>query len=118
MKFEANIPIYLQIMEEIKRRIIIGEYKPGGKLPPVRELALSFGVNPNTVQRAFGELERDGLVYSERTSGRFIADDPEKIRGLRETVLVRKTDAFLEDMSRYGYDEESVLTYINSRKKV
>ena len=71
MDFDTNLPIYLQIMTEIKRLIITGTYKPSQKIPSVRELAIDYGVNPNTVQRALSELEREGLVASERTSGRF-----------------------------------------------
>ena len=65
-------PIYLQLMERIQTDIVSGKYKPGEKLPSVRELALDAAVNPNTMQKALSELERIGLVYSQRTSGRFI----------------------------------------------
>ena len=118
MKFEANVPIYLQIIDEIKRRIIVEEYGPGQKLPSVREFAVSFGVNPNTVQRAFAELEREGLVHSERTSGRFICDQPKRIHDLRASILDKKMDAFLEEMERYGYDRKTILTYIRERYEI
>ena len=76
MNFDSNMPIYLQIMDEIKRWIVTDIYQPSQKIPSVRELAVEFGVNPNTVQRALSELERSGLVASERTAGRFICNDP------------------------------------------
>ena len=68
-------PIYLQLMEKIQQDIVSGTYRPGEKLPSVRELALDAAVNPNTMQKALSELERSGLVYSQRTSGRFITED-------------------------------------------
>ena len=67
-------PIYLQLMERIQQDIISGIYKPGDKIPSVRDLALDAAVNPNTMQKALSELERSGLVYSQRTSGRFITE--------------------------------------------
>ena len=79
MNFDSKMPIYLQIMDEIKRWIVTDVYQPSQKIPSVRELAVEFGVNPNTVQRALSELERSGLVASERTSGRFICNDTEKL---------------------------------------
>ena len=68
-------PIYLQLMERIQQDIVSGVYKPGEKIPSVRDLALDAAVNPNTMQKALSELERSGLVYSQRTSGRFITED-------------------------------------------
>ena len=84
MNFDSKMPIYLQIMDEIKRWIVTDVYQPSQKIPSVRKLAVEFGVNPNTVQRALSELERSGLVASERTSGRFICNDTEMIRKLKE----------------------------------
>ena len=73
--YTPGIPIYLQIIEKIKAKIISGEWRAGDRVPPVRELSLSFGVNPNTMQRSLSELEREGLLYSERTAGRFVTAD-------------------------------------------
>ena len=84
--FHDGSPIYLQLCAVIKGRIASGAYAPGDKLPPVRDLALEAGVNPNTVQRAYAELERDDLVNAERTSGRFVTTDAEKIRALRAAL--------------------------------
>ena len=109
MDFDTNLPIYLQIMTEIKRLIITGTYKPSQKIPSVRELAIDYGVNPNTVQRALSELEREGLVASERTSGRFICDDIERIQKLRVT------DQFLREIHEYGFDEEELMETIRER---
>lgn len=115
MDFDTNLPIYLQIMTEIKRLIITGTYKPSQKIPSVRELAIDYGVNPNTVQRALSELEREGLVASERTSGRFICDDIERIQKLRVTMMKEKTDQFLREIHEYGFDEEELMEAIRER---
>lgn len=115
MKFDDNIPIYLQIIDECKRRIITDVYQPGMKVPPVRELAVEFGVNPNTVQRAMQELEREGLFISERTNGRFICKDLEKIMALKKLVMNEKIDLFLEEMKQFGSSEEEIIQLIRER---
>ena len=73
-KFEGNSPIYLQIIERLETAIAAGTYPPGSKMPSVRDLALEAGVNPNTVQRAFAELEREGLVLTQPTAGRTVTE--------------------------------------------
>lgn len=115
MDFNANKPIYLQIIDEIKRRIVNEEYKPGEKIPSVREFALSLGVNPNTVQRALSELERDSYVESERTIGRFITKDEEIIRKLKEDVIRQKIEQFVEDIESYNYDINKLLEMLKER---
>lgn len=74
-ELDSDRPIFIQIVERIQMEIISGKYSPGDKLPSVRELAAVAAVNPNTMQKALTELERTGLVYSQRTSGRFITED-------------------------------------------
>ena len=80
---DADKPIYAQLMEIIQMQIISGKYQAGGRLPSVRELAAEASVNPNTMQKALSELERGGLVYSQRTSGRFITEDEELLKELK-----------------------------------
>lgn len=84
--FDDNLPIYLQIIRILKSDLARGKYQPGEKLPAVRELAMAAGVNPNTMQKALSELERDGLVKSQRTSGRFVTEDKEKIMEIAKTL--------------------------------
>ena len=84
--FQADRPIYAQLMEEIKRRIISGVYKPGEKMPSVRDLAAEASVNPNTMQRAFAQLEQEGLLYTQRTSGRFVTEDEERIMDMKNEL--------------------------------
>lgn len=115
MKFDSNMPIYLQIMQEIKRLIVTDVFKPSEKIPSVRELAVEFGVNPNTVQRALSELEREGLLNSERTSGRFISDDQDLIDKLKLDVVYQKIDQFMQEIKLYGCSDEFIINSIRER---
>ncbi len=107
--FDNNIPIYIQIMEEIKIMIVSNNMKAGDKVAPVRELAQFFGVNPNTMQRALAELEREKLLYSERTSGRFITTDERLIMSLREEMAQEELKRFLEYMKKIGYSIDEII---------
>ena len=90
-------PIYLQLMERIQRDIIAGVYQPGDKLPSVRDLALEAAVNPNTMQKALSELERSGLVYSQRTSGRFITEDTEMLTQMKKELATEHIQEFFSE---------------------
>lgn len=114
-KLDNDRPIYAQIVEKIKLRIISGFYQPVSKLPSVRDLALEAGVNPNTMQKAFAELENSGLLITMRTSGRMVTEDEERISMVRETIAQEKIDAFLQDMRELGFGpEQSFLLIKNS----
>ena len=89
-------PIYLQIVDLIKTEIIAGVYRPGDKLPSVRDLAMEASVNPNTMQKALTELERSGLVYTQRTSGRFITEDTAKMTEIKEQLEREQIQLFLQ----------------------
>ena len=107
--FDSTTPIYIQIIEHIRLSIAIGEYKAGDRLMSVRELAAEAEVNPNTMQKALSELERDGLLYTQRTSGRFITNDTEAIAQLRKQLAEEQMDMFLNKMEQLGYSRsESV----------
>lgn len=108
MKFKSSEPIYTQIMAEIKREIVSGEQKAGAKVEPVRDLARTLGVNPSTVQKAFSELEREGLMYTERTSGRYITTKEERIRQLRGDSLMQTVADFVDLMRRSGLTPEEI----------
>ena len=82
-EFQDHLPIYAQLMDTLKRRIITGRYLPGEKLPSVRELAAEAGINPNTVQRAFSELEREGLIYTQRATGKYVTENADEIKSAR-----------------------------------
>ena len=106
-KLDNDRPIYAQIVEKIKLRIISGFYQPGSKLPSVRDLALEAGVNPNTMQKAFAELENSGLLITMRTSGRMVTEDEERISMVRETIAQEKIDAFLKSNECFSTMHES-----------
>lgn len=110
-------PIYLQLMEQIRQNIISGIYHPGDKLPSVRDLALDAAVNPNTMQKALSELERDGLVYSQRTSGRYITEDKTMLKQLKNELAVSHIRQFFEKMKQLGFEEEEILSLIQKTLK-
>lgn len=105
-------PIYLQLMERIQRDIIAGVYQPGDKLPSVRELALEAAVNPNTMQKALSELERSGLVYSQRTSGRFITEDTEMLTQMKKELATEHIQEFFQKMEQLGFSRAELLTLV------
>ena len=107
--FNSNSPIYLQIVEIIKHRIISGDLKIGSKLDSVRDLAIQYEVNPNTMQRALAELEKYELVYTERTSGRFITENEELISTMRENAANEIIDNFVNQMKNLGFTLEDSL---------
>lgn len=110
-------PIYLQLMERIQRDIIAGVYKPGDKLPSVRDLAVDAAVNPNTMQKALSELERSNLVYSQRTSGRFITEDEEMLKKMKREQASSHIMEFFEKMRQLGFQDEETLTLIQDALK-
>lgn len=108
-QFRNDLPIYTQLMGQIKQRIASGLYAPGEKISSVRELAAEAGVNPNTVQRALTELEREGLVYSQRTAGRFITEDEDMIRDAKAGLAREEIQSFLTVMQKLGYTVPEIL---------
>lgn len=108
-ELNSDSPIYLQLMGYIERRIISGEYKAGDKIPSVRELAAEAKVNPNTMQKALAELERGGLIYVNRTSGRYITEDAEMIQRTKRDMAKSELTAFLEKMKQLGYEKKEIL---------
>ncbi len=107
--FNETQPIYQQIISAVKSNIASGRYAPGEKLPSVRDLALEAGVNPNTMQRALSELEREGLVYSQRTAGRFITDDRQLLQNLSREQADAQVRAMLQAVRALGYDGPAIL---------
>ena len=106
--FKNGIPIYSQIIDEMTMRIASGAYVPGDKLPSVRDLAMEAGVNPNTMQKALSELERRGLVYAERTSGRFITRDEKVLEELHEGLAKKYFDELSEKLRKIGLSEKEI----------
>ena len=110
--FTEDRPIWQQLTEQITMLILNGEYPAGSRLPTVRELAAQAGVNPNTMQRALAELERDGLVYSQRTAGRFVTEDDTMIDAAKRSLAGRHVKTFLEAMLRLGFQREEIIDLI------
>lgn len=110
-------PLYLQLMERIQMDIISEKYQAGDKLPSVRDLALEASVNPNTMQKALSELERNGLVFSKRTSGRFITEDKELLKQLKHDRVIELIKEFIEKMKVLGFPEEEIITLLNKTWK-
>ena len=108
----SDRPIFIQIIEKIQMDIISGAYRPGDKLPSVRELAQEASVNPNTMQKALSELERTGLVYSQRTSGRFITEDTIMIDQLKSELAKEVVTEFLETMQKLGFQREETISLL------
>lgn len=105
----AERSVYLQLIDILKQKILSGEYKPGERLPSVRELAADAEVNPNTMQRALTELERIGFLHTQRTNGRFVSEDAARLSELRRDSLAARAREFLEDMKKSGLSaEESI----------
>ncbi|MBQ9458879.1 MAG: GntR family transcriptional regulator [Oscillospiraceae bacterium] len=102
--FREDAPIYTQLYEQLTLAIVSGAYGPGERLPAVRELALDAGVNPNTVQRALSELERSELVRSQRTTGRFVTEDAQRIEQERVRLAEERVREFLTAMGKLGYN--------------
>ena len=107
--FSNDAPIYAQLVDQIKVGIVTGVFPPGERLPSVRDLAAEAGVNPNTMQRALAQLENEGLVYSQRTAGRFVTEDNVVIGEAKRDLARRHVRVFLEAMRRLGLEEEVVI---------
>lgn len=108
-EFSNDAPIYAQLIDQIKVGIVSGVFPPGERLPSVRDLATEAGVNPNTMQRALTELERDGLVYSQRTAGRFVTEDKAMIAAAKRGLAERHIKTFVAAMTHLGYQSEEIV---------
>ncbi|ASS41289.1 GntR family transcriptional regulator [Eubacterium minutum ATCC 700079] len=115
--FKDGIPIYSQIVEQMKLHIASGAYKMGDKLPSVRDLAVEAGVNPNTMQRAFAELERDGLLHSERTRGRFITEEENVLGNMKKELGRNFIREMFENMKKLGMSNDEILEAVQNWSK-
>ena len=116
--FREDLPIYSQLVDEMTRAIVSGAYAPGERLPTVRDLAMDAGVNPNTVQRALSELERSALVYTQRTSGRFVTEDRAVIAEAREQMAQGRIAEFLSEMDGLGFSRGEIVSLIEQAQPV
>lgn len=116
--FTNDKPIYSQIVEQVKHLIVSGELKPGDRLAGVRDLAVEAEVNHNTMQRALSELERTGLIYSQRTNGRFVTENTELILSTKEEIANERILGFLQSMKQLGYTKDQITELLKTHKEV
>jgi len=114
--FENDRPIYIQLVEKLKLAIVAGEYPAGERLPSVRDLAMEIKANPNTVQRALVDLEQTGLIYTQRTNGKFVTEDKELVQKIREELAKETFNKFQENMKQLGFGEDEMKQYVMKQK--
>lgn len=112
MNFEENQPIYKQIIHLVSQKLIQQEWKLGDRIPSVRDMALQLRVNPNTVQRAYSEMERDGLIFSVRGTGRFVTEDATVLEDLKAKITQEISLRFYQEMSHLGWTREEMMEWI------
>ena len=110
--FDNERPIYIQLVEKIRLEIVSGKLKSGERLPSVRELALIARVNPNTMQKALAELEDEGLIYTERTNGKFVTENKELIEKIKKELAEEKVNNYLNDMKNIGISYQEAVIYL------
>ena len=113
VKFSNDKPIFLQLAEIIKVDIISGKIKEGEKLPSVRDFALSYGVNPNTVQKSLQILEDDGLIFTDRTNGKFVSCGEELLKNEKDKAVCEELMQFIEKMNSFGVGKTEIINLIN-----
>lgn len=116
-QFTDDKPIYVQLMDYFKVQIVSGELQEGSRLESVRDLAVKARVNPNTMQKALSELERIGLVRTERTAGRFITDDKERIKKMKQDIAEEEIFLFLNKMKSLGFEKSDVVELLDKKLK-
>ena len=116
-KFRSDLPIYSQLVDQIKLGIVSGSLLPGERLMSVRDMAAEAGVNPNTMQRALQELERDGMVYSQRTAGRFVTENMQVIEREKKKLAEEQIRSFLEAMKKLGYRQEEIPALLKEKEE-
>ena len=112
MNFDNNVPIYIQIMDNIKKDIISGKLKAGEKLLSVRELSIQLKVNPNTLQKSLSELENVKLIYTERTNGKYVTEDIKLIEKFRKDEALNLTKNYINSMKQLGITKEEIKKYL------
>ena len=115
--FKSGVPIYQQIIRVLRTQIASGRYPPGSRVPAVRDLALEAGVNPNTMQRALAELERDGLLETVRTTGKFVTQDEELISRIRSELAAESIRALIGNLKSLGLTEDQILAEVERSMK-
>ena len=115
MEFDNNIPIYVQVIDDIKRNIVKGVLTLGEKLPSGRELAYTYKINPNTANRIYKELEALEICYTKRGLGTYITEDINKLRSLKEEMAGNLLEQFIAGMKDLGYSKEELIKMLESK---
>lgn len=117
IKFDDKLPIYLQIMNYMKKIIITGEINGGDKLPSVRELSTQLKVNPNTIQRTYQELERENLVFTQRGMGTFVTEDKQIVKNLKKDMASDIIESFIHEMKGLGFSYDEIVEVVKDRSE-
>jgi GntR family transcriptional regulator len=112
IEFDNNMPIYIQIMTHVKKMVITGKLGPGDKIDSVRELAAELQINPNTIQRTFQELEREGIVETRRGMGRYVTSEESTIMRLKKEMAGDMLERFVLGMKELGFDDSDILALV------
>ena len=115
--FSSDKPVYLQIADRIRKSVVSGEFKPCEQIPTVRQLALTAAVNPNTVQHAFAELEKEGIIVSQGTTGRYVTEDIRIIEACRNNMAQRLVESFARDMQELAISNDSIICMLEEAMK-
>jgi len=107
--FQTSKPIYIQIADHLSSQIVRGEMRAGEKLPSVREMAINLGVNPNTIQRTYSEMERMGIVETKRGQGTFVTENEQVLKELKIRLQTDIIDAFVQNMKELGFSQEEMV---------
>ncbi|MBQ2946504.1 MAG: GntR family transcriptional regulator [Bacilli bacterium] len=116
MDFNNDRPIYIQLLDRLQFLIVSGNIKLGERIPSVRDLAFEYKINPNTVQKALQELENIGLIYTERTNGKFVTDDKKLIEKYKSSLAKEHIQNYFENMYQLGFNKEEALDYLKGDK--
>ncbi|MDA3847833.1 MAG: GntR family transcriptional regulator [Vallitaleaceae bacterium] len=116
MEYNTSSPIYLQVIDMIKKQLVLGELQPGDQLPSTRVLAVEYDVNPNTAARIYKEMELAGLCYTKRGLGTYLSDSKDMIKEVRTDMANHVIDSFIDEMTSLGYTFEEMVHIINERE--
>jgi len=117
LTFRTDYPLYLQLVEHMKKAIVAETYGAGERLPSIREMAAQFEVTPNTVQRALQILENEELIYTEPTEGQFVTQDQERLIALRKETLTGRIRSMIAELKMHGYSEGEIMDSVRKELK-
>ncbi len=115
MEFDNNIPIYIQVIQDIKKDIVTGVLKPGDKLPSGRDMALKYKINPNTASRIYRELELQEICFTKRGLGTFVTEEKEKIISIRKDMANELLEQFISGMKILGIQNQEIMSLLDER---